>query len=82
MIQSTKTQLIKIADDYEKAFFDLKKQCNVVLIGMVRVNEGKRNLFKNPEGGIAIQDGDYLVMLMDRKGQDKLKRVFNIEEGV
>ena len=67
---------------YEKAFFDLKKQCNVVLIGMVRVNEGKRNLFKNPEGGIAIQDGDYLVMLMDRKGQDKLKRVFNIEEGV
>ncbi len=67
---------------YEKAFFDLKKQCNVVLIGMVRVNEGKRNLIKNPEGGIAIQDGDYLVMLMDRKGQDRLKRVFHIEEGV
>ncbi len=67
---------------YEKAFFDLKKQCNVVLIGLVRVNEGKRTLHKNPEGGIPIQSGDYLLMLMDRKGQDRLKRVFNIEEGV
>ena len=67
---------------YEKAFFDFKKQCNVVLIGLVRVNESKRTLYKNPEGSLAIQDGDYLVMLMDRKGQDRLKRVFNIEEGV
>ncbi len=67
---------------YEKAFFDLKKQCNVVLIGLVRVNEGKRIMHKNPEGGIPIQLGDYLLMLMDRKGQDRLKRVFNIEEGV
>src|SRR5258708_8141003 len=67
---------------YEKAFFDFKKQCNVVLIGLVRVNEGKRTLYKNPEGSLAVQDGDYLVMLMDRKGQDRLKRVFNIEEGV
>ncbi|MBY0435670.1 MAG: NAD-binding protein [Cyclobacteriaceae bacterium] len=67
---------------YEKAFFDLKKQCNVVLIGLVRVNEGKRVLYKNPEGGMAIQDSDYLVMLMDRKGQDRLKKVFHIEEGV
>ena len=67
---------------YEKAFFDLKKQCNVVLIGMVRINEGKRQLYKNPEGGIAIQEGDYLVILMDRKGQERLKKVFHIEEGV
>jgi voltage-gated potassium channel len=67
---------------YEKAFFDLKKQCNVVLIGLVRIVEKKRTLYKNPEGSIAIQDNDYLLMLMDRKGQDRLKRVFNIEEGV
>ncbi len=67
---------------YEKVFFDLKKQCNVVLIGLVRSNEGKRVLYKNPEGGMAIQQNDYLLMLMDRKGQDRLKRVFNIVEGV
>lgn len=67
---------------YEKAFFDLKKQCNVILIGMVKVLEGKRTMHKNPEGGIPILEGDYLLMLMDRKGQDRLKRVFHIEEGV
>ena len=67
---------------YDKAFFDLKKQCNVVLIGMVKILEGKRTMHKNPEGGIPIQHGDYLLMLMDRKGQDRLKRVFHIEEGV
>lgn len=67
---------------YEKAFFDLKKQCNVVLIGMVKTHEGKRIMHKNPEGGIPISDGDYLLMLMDRKGQERLKKVFHIEEGV
>jgi len=67
---------------YEKAFFDLKKQCNVVLIGMVKIFEGKRVMHKNPEGGIPILSGDYLLMLMDRKGQDRLKKVFHIEEGV
>jgi voltage-gated potassium channel len=67
---------------YEKAFFDLKKQCNVILIGMVKIHEGKRVMHKNPEGGIPIQSGDYVLMLMDRKGLDRLKKVFNIVEGV
>ena len=67
---------------YEKAFFDLKRQCNVVLIGIVKVENGKRMMYKNPEGSILIEHGNYLLMLMDRKGQDRLKRVFHIEEGV
>ena len=67
---------------YEKAFFDLKRQCNVVLIGIVKVENGKRKMYKNPEGSILIEHGNYLLMLMDRKGQDRLKRVFHIEEGV
>jgi len=67
---------------YEKAFFDLKKQSNVILFGLVRVQAGKRTLHKNPEGDMVIQDGDYLIMLMDRKGLEKLRRIFLIEEGV
>ena len=67
---------------YEKAFFDLKRQCNVVLIGMVKIENGKRTMYKNPEGNLIIESGNYLLMLMDRKGQDRLKRVFHIEEGV
>lgn len=67
---------------YEKAFFDLKKQSNVVLFGLVRIVERKRILHKNPEGNLTIEDGDYLIMLMDRKGLDRLKQVFMIDEGV
>lgn len=67
---------------YETAFFDLKKQCNVILIGIVKVKDGQHKLTKNPESNVTIEAGDYLLMLMNRKGQEKLKRVFHIEEGV
>ena len=67
---------------YEKVFFDLKKTCNVVLIGVVKVENGNRKLLKNPEGSVKIEMGDYLVLLMDRKGEDKLKKHFKIEEGI
>ncbi len=67
---------------YEKAFYDLKKECNVVLIGIVKMTEGKRKLMKNPEGSVKIEAGDYLVMLMNQRGLNKLKRTFPIGEGV
>lgn len=67
---------------YDKAFFDLKKESNVVLIGLVKIVEGKRKMLRNPEGSIVIDQGDYLVLLMDRKGHRKLKRLFYIEEGL
>jgi voltage-gated potassium channel len=67
---------------YEKVFFDLKKQCNVVLIGMVKMENGARKLYRNPDSSMKIEDGDYLVILMDGKGQDRLKKLFHVEEGV
>ncbi|MBL7863622.1 MAG: NAD-binding protein [Cyclobacteriaceae bacterium] len=67
---------------YEKAFFDLKKQSNVILFGLVRVENGQRKLYKNPESSLVIQNGDYLIMLMDGKGTERLKRIFQIDEGV
>lgn len=67
---------------YEKVFFDIKKQCNVVLFGIVKINGTERKLMKNPEGDIKVEVGDYLIMLMDRKGSDKLRRHFNIDEGL
>lgn len=67
---------------YEKAFFDLKKQCNVILTGIVKLTHGQRHFHKNPEGDIRIEENDYLVMMMDRKGQVRLKKVFHIDEGL
>ncbi len=67
---------------YDKAFFDLKKDCNVVLIGLVKIKNGERKLLKNPEGAIKIEAGDYLLMMMDTKGRNRLSKLFHIEEGI
>lgn len=67
---------------YEKAFFDLKKQCNVVLVGIVKTKDGKRTLHKNPSEDIKIEQGNYLMALLDKKGQNKLRLLFRIGEGV
>ncbi|MGC4022044.1 MAG: NAD-binding protein [Cyclobacteriaceae bacterium] len=67
---------------YDKAFFELKKEYNVVLIGLVKIENGHRKLMKNPEGAIKIEAGDYLVMMMDGKGRNKLSKLFHIEEGI
>ncbi len=67
---------------YEKAFFDLKKTCNVILIGIVKLNGEGRKFHKNPESSLKIDADDYLVIMMDGKGSEKLKRYFQITEGL
>lgn len=67
---------------YEKAFFDLKKSCNVILIGLVKTVNGTRKLMKNPEGSVKIEVGDYMVMMMDGKGEARLQKQFHIHEGI
>jgi len=67
---------------YDKAFFELKRDCNVVLIGLVKFINGHRKLLKNPEGNVKIEAGDYLLMMMDGKGRNKLSKLFHIEEGI
>lgn len=67
---------------YEKAFFDLKKTCNVILIGVVKITSEGRKFIKNPESSVKIDVNDYLVIMMDGKGTEKLKKYFQINEGL
>lgn len=64
---------------YEKAFFDLKKNCNVILIGIVKMN-GVKKFLKNPESSVKIELGDQLVIMMDGKGREALKKLYRITE--
>lgn len=77
---------VKITNDnvfvdtfYEKAFFDLKKNCNVILIGIVKAGAQKKFL-KNPESSVKIEAGDQLVIMMDGKGRQALKMQYRIIE--
>jgi len=66
---------------YEKAFFDFKKECNVILVGIVK-NQGERKFLKNPESSVKIEAGDLLVMMMDGKGKEKIKKQYRINDEV
>lgn len=67
---------------YEKVFFELKKEYNVVLIGIVKNQNGKRQLLKNPEESITVEVNDYLIMMMNMKGMKKMGRYFKSDEGI
>lgn len=66
---------------YGKIFYDLKKECNCILIGIVKDQNGERTLMKNPEDSVKVEANDYLIMIMNRKAMKKLSRLFNTEEG-
>jgi voltage-gated potassium channel len=67
--------------DYEYAFIHLKKQYNSVLIGISKLIEGKRILFKNPSEPLMVEEGDYLLMITTKKADLELQKLFQIEEG-
>lgn len=67
---------------YDKAFYDLKKNENVILLGLVRVEDGKRILYKNPSDNFNIREEDYLIMLMNHKTEKVIRKVFQLHEGL
>jgi voltage-gated potassium channel len=66
---------------YEKVFYEMKKDFNVVLIGIVKVTETERKLLKNPEESVKIENGDYLIMITNKNSVKKLKKYFTVDEG-
>jgi voltage-gated potassium channel len=66
---------------YGDAFYDLKRECNVILVGLVKEIEGRRKLLKNPEDNEVIEAGDYLIMIMNRQAVKKLTDLFKTHEG-
>ncbi len=65
---------------YTKVFYDLKKDFNAILVGIVKCNE-TRTLLKNPENDIKIEVGDYLIMIANGKTEKKIVRLFGTKEG-
>lgn len=66
---------------YNDVFLQLKKESNVILIGLSKVNDGERNLIKNPDYDIIIESGDYLIMIMNGGASVTIESVFKTEEG-
>lgn len=66
---------------YDKVFYDLKKNCNAVLVGIVQCANGEKKLIKNPEYSITIVKDDYLLMLINGKAEKQVDKMFGVKEG-
>ncbi|MCT4637614.1 MAG: ion channel [Bacteroidales bacterium] len=71
-----------VGADYFDAFVELKKRCNVVLLGIVKVHDGIRTIIKNPTQGVKIMEGDYLLLVSGGKSKTTLHNIFKVNEGV
>ena len=67
---------------YNKVFYDIKRACNAVLVGIVKCEENNRVLLKNPEEDVTIEEKDYLLLLVNGLGEKKLTKLFHTKEGL
>jgi len=67
---------------YTKVFYDIKKECNAILVGIVKKGKhNERTLLKNPEGSVTINEGDYLIMISNQQTEKLIVRLFGTVEG-
>lgn len=67
---------------YEKVFYDIKRDCNGVLVGIVKCQNETRVLHKNPDTDIQIEEDDYLLLLVNGHAEKKLTKLFHTKEGI
>ncbi|OQY12886.1 MAG: hypothetical protein B6I31_02360 [Desulfobacteraceae bacterium 4572_19] len=71
-----------INQDFNTVFFNIKKDFNVILIGIAKIEtSGKRKLIKNPEGNVIIESGDHLIFILDDNSSKKIEKSFNVSKG-
>ena len=68
--------------EYIKVFFDLKKKHKCILIGISKEINGKQVLMKNPADDVPVSPGNYLLLITDLQGSEKLSRFFKVKEGI
>jgi len=66
-----------VGKTYFDAFVDLKKNQNVILIGLVE--DGK--LLKDPADTFVIEEGHYIIVISRGASKKKLEKVFGVQEG-
>lgn len=67
---------------YGEVFEELKRQHNILAIGICKIENGNKNLLKLPEDNVLLKAGDYLLMIVNGSHLQKLGKLFEINEGV
>jgi len=64
-----------------EAFISLKKEYNVVLLGLSKKSNEGYNLIKNPGEEVIIEKGDYLIIVVDGSSKKEIEKLFEAKEG-
>ncbi len=67
--------------DSEAIFHELKSSYDSILLGVSKIEDGKRILIKNPPAGTQVETGDYLIVMCSGRAKTKLRGIFNTGEG-
>lgn len=70
-----------VSKSYDDAFAHLKQEFNALLVGIVKHNNGKPQLIKNPRQPVIIEKEDYLLLISDGSSQLGLTQFFGTEQG-
>jgi len=70
-----------INKDSHEIFHSLKDDHDVVLMGISKLVNGKRELLPNPSKEVILQEGDYIMVMSTGANKEKLKQVFGVEQG-
>lgn len=63
-------------------FIELKKQFNMILVGISKFDGTKHVLHRNPGNEVSVAVNDYLVVLGTKMSKEKVFAKFKIEEGI
>ena len=66
---------------YGQTFLKLKQQYNIVLIGLVKTEDGVHNLHKLPKDQMMIEKGDFLLAIVNGETAEKISGDFGVKEG-
>lgn len=66
---------------YLEVFNDLKQRFNVIPIGLSKISNDTRTLFKLPENDMTVEVGDYIVLITSGLKVRELEALFQVKEG-
>ncbi len=67
--------------NYDDAFVKLKLKYNIVLLGIVKYNDGNPKLLVNARSDTIIELHDYLIIMVGGKSKARVEKLFGIKEG-
>jgi voltage-gated potassium channel len=67
---------------YGEAFWDLKESFGSLLLGIAKSDGESRVLHKLPPDTMTITVGDYLIIITDGVGEQKIAAAFGVREGI